>query len=480
MSSLLVETRGAPRPRNLHQPSGRVATSGTDVAEFAESAGLILDDWQRWVLDEALAERADGLWAAFEVALIVPRQNGKGSILEALEIYHLFVLQSRLIVHSAHEFKTAREHFLRMQALIKGAPELYEQVGPGSGGFIHTGAGSESIGTADGSRLNFVARSRGSGRGFSGDLVVLDEAYKLPVEAVGAMGPALSAMPNPQVWYTSSAPHADSEVLHGVLKRGMAGEGNRLFLAEWGNEPGVDIEDNEAIAYANPAAGDRLPWANIDAEREMLRELGDEFARERLGVPSAPDMGAGVFPTGTWAACTDGHSKVDPQTAAFALDVAPGMTFASFAFAAKRADGLIHLELAERHPGTDWVVPAAAAHGKPIALDPRGPAGSLMKDLTAAGVTVVELPDGQMPRSCVTLQKLVIEGNARKLAQAPLDAAVAGAAISPSGDAWRWSRSHSSVDISPLVAVTVALWHLQNVKSAPNVWNLDELLAEEV
>src|SRR6185369_12142675 len=179
--SLLTDVRqGAQRPTHVHLPAGKVVSSGPDVVEFAASAGLFLDDWQAWILEEALAERADGRWAAFEAAVIVPRQNGKGSILEALEIYHLFVLRSPLIVHSAHEFKTAREHFLRMQRLIKDCPELWDQVRPGSGGYIHTGAGSESIATAYGSRLNFIARSRGSGRGFSGDLVVLDEAFNLP------------------------------------------------------------------------------------------------------------------------------------------------------------------------------------------------------------------------------------------------------------------------------------------------------------
>ena len=46
-----------------------------------------------------------------EVALIVSRQNGKGSILEALELAALFlddfIPPRGLILHSAHEFKTA-------------------------------------------------------------------------------------------------------------------------------------------------------------------------------------------------------------------------------------------------------------------------------------------------------------------------------------------------------------------------------------
>ncbi len=476
MSSLLDVPRGAQRPRFLHTPSGKVASSGPDVAEFAASAGLILDDWQAWVLEEALAERADGKWSAFECCLIVPRQNGKGSILEALEIYHLFVLKSRLIVHSAHEFKTAREHFLRMQQLIKGAPELWDQVR--GGGYIHTGAGSESIGTASGARLNFLARSRGSGRGFSGDLVVLDEAFKLPTEAVGAMGPALSAMPNPQIWYTSSAPHADSQVLHAVRQRGIDKVGDRLFMAEWGNDPDVDPDDDQAVAYANPGYPERLSPDNIAAEREMLRSLGDEFVRERLGVPSAKDDGAGVFGPGKWAACADPHSTISGAVS-LALDVAPGMAFASFAAAGARTDGLAHVEIVERHTGTGWVVGRAIEltqkWGRPITLDPKSPAGGLVDDLEAADVPLVKVPDGEMARACATLQERVQNGTLRHPGQRPLDDAVAGASIRTVGDAWRWARASSHVDISPLVAVTIANWQAAQAVGPSTYVSLSEV-----
>lgn len=466
--------RDSQRPTHQHLPQGKVASSGPDVVEFAAEAGLVLDDWQCWILEEALAERADRRWAAFEVGVIVPRQNGKGSILEALEIYHLFVLKSQLIVHSAHEFKTAREHFLRMQSLIKNCPELYALVGPGSGGYIHTGAGAESIGTAEGARLNFIARSRGSGRGFSGDLVVLDEAFNLPVESVGAMAPTMSAMPNPQVWYTSSPPHADSQVLHSVRKRGHAKQGGRLFFAEWSNEPGVDPDDNAAMAAVNPAYPHRLTPENLDAEREMLRDLGDELIRERLGVPSEEDSGSGVFED-KWPGCLDEQSQIaDGLTVA--LDVAPGMTFSSFGCSGTRSDGLAHIELMERHSGTGWVVDRAKYYnGKYglILVDPHGPVSGLFKELREAGVVLEEVGAGEVPKACATIQEKVLNGTVRHIGQAPLDAAARGAAIKPAGDSWRWSRSGSPVDISSLFAVTLAASKL--VAGASEYFSLSEV-----
>jgi hypothetical protein len=79
----------------------------------------------RWIrgsvfaLDGALGVRADGKWSAFEVGLVVSRQNGKGGILEARELLGLFELGERLIVHSAHQFDTSMEAFLRMEQLLE-------------------------------------------------------------------------------------------------------------------------------------------------------------------------------------------------------------------------------------------------------------------------------------------------------------------------------------------------------------------------
>jgi hypothetical protein len=52
----------------------------------------------------------------------------------------------------------------------------------------------------------------------------------------------------------------------------------------------------------------------------------------------------------------------------------------------------------------------------------------------------------------------VAERTLRYVPRPALDAAVAGARQRTLGDAWAWSRRAVSVDISPLVAVTLAAW----------------------
>jgi hypothetical protein len=45
-----------------------------------------------------------------------------------------------------------------------------------------------------------------------------------------------------------------------------------------------------------------------------------------------------------------------------------------------------------------------------------------------------------------------------------------GATQRPLGDRWAWSRKNSSIDISPLVAVTLALWGVARQKPPPRMW----------
>jgi phage terminase large subunit-like protein len=190
---------GAQEPRVCCVPEYS-STTGREACELAAMAGLTLDPWQAFVLEHALGERADGSWAAFEVGMIVPRQNGKGSVLEARELAGLFLLGERLIIHSAHQFDTSLEAFRRLLTLIEGAPELERLVKR-----VSRSHGEEGIELMSGQRVRFRTRTKGGGRGFTGDCLILDEAMILPESAHGALLPTLSARENPQVWYAGSA-----------------------------------------------------------------------------------------------------------------------------------------------------------------------------------------------------------------------------------------------------------------------------------
>jgi hypothetical protein len=453
---------GAQLPRVEAVPPA-VRSLGPQAVELAELAGLILDEWQCHVLAGALGIREDGKWSAFEVGLIVSRQNGKGSILEALELAHLFLFGSRLILHSAHEFKTAQEAFRRVLFLIENAPDLDKLVKK-----VSQSHGDEGIELLSGARLRFVARSRGSGRGFTGDLVIFDEAFNLGPEAVGALLPTLSAVPNPQVWYTSSAPMATSEQLHAVRDRGRAADTGRLAYFEWSaadTARDLDLDDRAGWAAANPALGLRITDEFIEAERDAMSGTPDTFARERLGVADIPG-GEVVIPPEKWAGC------LDPDPAAtvvgrpvFAVDVSPDRSMTSIGVAGLNADGLPHVEVVDRRPGTGWVVAELVGlsqrNRKPLIVgDPSGPVGSLLAPAASAGVEICPVSAREHAQACGLFYDDVVGGVLRHRDEPVLSEAIAGATRRPMADAWLWDRRSSAVDITPLVVVTLARWAL--------------------
>jgi hypothetical protein len=85
-------------------------------------------------------------------------------------------------------------------------------------------------------------------------------------------------------------------------------------------------------------------------------------------------------------------------------------------------------------------------------------AASTVAELARVRVTVDPVGAGDHARACGTFVDLLGAGRLAHRSQAVLDDAVHGAARRPLGDAWLWSRARSSVDISPLVAVTLASW----------------------
>jgi hypothetical protein len=458
---------GAQRPRVASVPSYSSST-GREAVELAASAGVMLDDWQAYCLETMLGERADGKWSAFEWAGIVARQNGKGEVLLARELAGLFLLDERLILHSAHEYKTAQEAFFRIKAVIENAPHLARRVRA-----IRNANGEQGIELHSGSRLRFVARSKGSGRGFTGDCIVLDEAYNLGAEAMAALLPTLSARPNPQLIYTSSAGMEESAQLNAVRERGVRGNEPGLCYLEWSAPADADPLDVNAWAQANPALGGRIPVEFVQLEQRTMPLR--EFRRERLSIWSTPEDASVIDPE-SWHPLADPASRPNDPVV-FALDVPPDRGSACIAVAGLRPDGLTHVEVIDDKPGTRWVVDRFAALRSrwgvvTCVIDPGSPAGAFIPALEGAGVDLILTTGRQYAQACGAFYDAVLARQLVHLAQPNLDAALVAGRRRPLGDAWAWSRKDTT-NIAPLVAVTLAKYGLDSrppVDVSLSVW----------
>lgn len=455
-------------------------TLGPEVADLARLASFGPDPEQELILDAVFALDKRGKSAAFETAAVVGRQNLKTGVMKQIALGWLFLTDERLVVWSAHKFETAQESFRDLVELIDGSPHLSRRVKA-----IHRGNGDEAIELVGDRRLIFKTRTKGGGRGLSGDKVFLDEAFALQPMHMGALLPTLSARPDPQVVYGSSAGLAESVVLRGVRDRGRAGADARLAYFEWCAPPpqeacrdgakcthaldakGCGCDRPELWQQANPQLGRRISLDFMAAERRALPPA--EFAREHMGWWDEPAGGLVPITPEAWASGADGESQVQDPVA-LAVDITPDRSMAAISAAGRRADGLTHGELVDHRPGTGWIVDRLvelATNWRPCAvvLDPGGPAGSLEKELNERGFQTEPTGDEwrlhlvgtrEYAQACGALVDDVNNGRWRHLNQGPLNTAVEGARTRPLAEAWAWSRRNSEDDISPLVSVTLA------------------------
>lgn len=429
------------------------------MTALAAEAGLNLYPWQSYVLENGLGERPGGDWASFEAACIVPRQNGKGAVIEALCLGAMFLFRERLTIYSAHEFKTAQETFRRIDELIAGTDWLAKQVKRRV-----TSTNELGFELVENRRLRFLARSKGSGRGFSANRLIFDEAYDLPAMALGAIIPTLSAQPNPQVWYFSSAGQVDSEVLRSLRSRGTEGAG-RLAYFEWSAVEGCDPDDRDAWFQANPSMGYRISERFIEDEQESLKVDPSEFARERLGVWDDPFGTVGGLPLATWLRLVDATVPYESLTPlVLSVDMAVDHSQTSIGAAGRRPDGLAQVAVVASATGSSWV-PARVAelagkyHPAKVVIDVRSPAWTLADAIRDAGVDVSPVDTVEVVEGCSGFFNAVVAETPtlRHYGDPVLEAAIRGAAQRPVGDRWAWSRKNSTADITPLVAVTNAL-----------------------
>lgn len=530
---------GAQDPRLWYSSPADDWTEGVEACEFADQKGWPLDPWQEWCLKQSMGTVAGLKWSAFEVGLIVSRQNGKNQIAEIRELAGLFLINEALIIHTAHEFKASVEQFRRLRAKIEDDDWMRKQVktittSHGDEAIellprptLIMGSGSKMVKRSVAPRLRFLARSGGSGRSFTCNLLVWDEAMILTKEQVGAAMPTLSAVPNPQLWYMGSAGNEASVQLAQIRSRGVKGDAKRraglpytdeagqpisLFYAEYSidycNEYCVlicpdhpdtteclyscsakcyqhdDPEDPVSWARANPGLGNRISIQHVRREMASMAPNGvvtspaDVFARERLGVGRWPadEDGWAVISEAAWDSCADEDSPRPLAPFCIAVDVTPNQEQSSIAIVGRRADGKLVVEIAEGHhrAGTAWVIPELvrlqrelskiSPRNKPCAviIDKSGPAGMLMNDAVNKSLAITNPNTNEAGQAFETFYTGIQDQQIVHLGEEinpDLRSAVAGAARREIGDGgYAWARRDSAVDISPLVACTLAVW----------------------
>lgn len=472
------------------------STAGQDAGQLGEAYGLTPDPWQQGVLDDWLGENSRHKLTAGVCCLAVPRQNGKNAVLEIVELFKM-TIQGRRVLHTAHEVKTARKAFMRLRSFFENQrryPDLAKMVKS-----IRSTNGQEAIflhhpdcpsfsagcGCDDWGSVEFVARSRGSGRGFTVDDLVCDEWQELTDEQLEALLPTISAAPSgdPQQIYTGTppGPTADGSVAMRQRAQALAGA-KRMSWTEFSIEDSITPSQvvtqwRKHAKQVNPALGIRLGMKVVQDEVGTMSPEG--FCRERLGWWDRAISGTQGIPRELWA----GSAVLEaPESGvkSFAVVFSADGKRQSVAGALKHRSG-VHVEIVGKFTGdtdagvllvADWLAERKSQTAQ-ISICGKAGAATLKAALRDRGVPnrmILILPTQDYLSAC----SMFLDGLKSNQVSHPvadetdvLERSVKNCMRKERGGAWGWQPLNNDGDETPLEAVSVAYLAAKTTKRRP-------------
>lgn len=445
---------------------------GPAVGKVAAMLGTPFMPWQQYVVDVAFELDEHGRLVYREVALTVPRQSGKTTLLLAVAIHRALATQQfgsrQVITYTAQTGKDANRKW--REEFVEGGLDL----AAGLRGKYSTklNPGREHVRFRNGSRFGPEATTEKAGHGGTVDVAFIDEAFaQVDGRVEQAFRPAMITRKQSQLWVNSTAgwlggsPYLWSKVEPGRLAT-EAGETLDTAYFEWSADPDADPMDPVTWWSCMPALGHTITEADVRvALKGMVSspEGLNGFKRAFLNLWVPKHLPAEqVIPADVWGARQDRES-FPRAPMVFAFDMNPERDRGAIGVAGW-SEGARHVEVVDDREGVWWMVDRIIAlHGRfdPPAwmVDSRSPAASLIEPLAEAGIPVEVIQRPAMARACGDFFDRVTDGGIVHLDQPELTTALASATTSAIGDAWGWAR-RGVTNIAPLVAVTMAAYGL--------------------
>lgn len=316
-------------------------TDGPAAIAFAKDIlGIALYPWQEWFLNHALELDETGKLYRFRIVIcMVARQNGKTTVENVLALWHMYTLESGLVIGTAQNLDRSEEAWKDCLALAELQDDLYEMIEERN--FGHP----KFFNLDNGCEYKVVAATGKGGRGFSGDLILLDELREHKIfDTWAAVTNTMNARPFAQAFAFSNAGDATGIVLRyqralahkelgwpdGDDEAEILGADGDVFAGletidlpegwdeittgffEWSAAPGAKRTDINALAQANPAMN--WPGSNgmvLVTTRNLIAQLKGtpplEFDQEVM-CRFVPGAEGGPFPEGQWEATLDAEA----------------------------------------------------------------------------------------------------------------------------------------------------------------------------
>lgn len=483
-------TTCSPRFSTPRDPSR--ATLGPQVGEISRRLGQPLMEWQQEVVDVALELHPDGSFVYDEVVLTVPRQSGKTWLIIAWCVWRLAILSKthgpQTSTYTAQKRQAARKRLERTFApALRRSKSFVEITNPRSRPRranewrLSLNNGSECIQIRE-SYWQIEAVSEDAGHGDTLDDGTIDEArFQVDDRTEASMGPAMSTRRDPQKKIISTAGGEDSPYLYRKVLAGRkaceTGDHGTVAYFEWSAPDDADPSDPEVWRSCSPALGHTITerflaseWAKAErGGREAVDTFRQEFLNIWVETPVLDEDDAGwILPRRQYQEGEDPESRIlsDPCLAiAVSPRFADGDVWASLSAAGDSNLGGVHGGVLRYAEGVDWIADEIKQWGNEVAVAKDSPAMSLVPDLKAAGIKVVEFTTQEQGQAFGQWFDLVAAEEFWHPQQAHLDLAVKCAELRlTEGGVSVLSPKRSTVDISPAVSVSLAVGLAQRPK----------------
>jgi phage terminase large subunit-like protein len=435
------------------------------LIDFADSIGLPLLPWQKWVAMEAHKVKPDGRWASPLVTIVVARQNGKTTLMKVRALAGLFLWQDGLQIGTAHRLTTSLETFRDIVNLIEENEVLAKQVKR-----IRWAHGSEEIELKSefGGGRYMVKAGGSAARGISKpETVFVDETRELKDESTWAsLRYTMMAAKNPQLWTLSNAGDSHSLVLNALRERGMsASPTDDIAYYEWSSNY-EKIDDSKAFwagaAKANPALGHTI---HIDNIRAVLNDPPDVVKTEVLCRWVATISAA--IPAEEWNQCGEEGLELDPEkTTWLGIDVSPNRRDAALVAAQQIDDErffvkLLHtwhnpINLDDKAIAND-IAPYVKQYQVETVAYSKRTASAIAARLVPAGIPISDIDGALYGQACDELLGAITSKRLRHdPKQTELSKQILSAARLPFGDGgWTIGRRASQSTVCATVATAL-------------------------
>lgn len=228
-----------------------------NAIEFAERIGIQLMPWQRNVLGEMLKTKDDS-WVYRSWSLITGRQQGKTYLSTLRILAGVYLFGEKDILMMAVNRKLSLMTFRQIDHFVRTVPELRQE-------WINTYTtnGAERMTFKNGAQISIVAATPNGSRGFSADLLFVDELRAIDQETFDAAIYTTNAR-KAQIVTVSNAGSKESKVLNDLRERALSGSAPSLGWFEWSAHPSRDIMDVEGWKESCPALGHFLSFETLD------------------------------------------------------------------------------------------------------------------------------------------------------------------------------------------------------------------------